>query len=36
MRPIQSEIVARAMIKLANENIDQSVFESNEISNLVG
>ena len=35
MRPIQSEIVARAMIKLANENIDQSVFESNEISNLV-
>ena len=36
MRPIQAEIVARAMIKLANENIDQSVFESNEISNLVG
>ena len=36
MRPIQSEIVARAMIKLANENIDQSVFESNEITNLVG
>jgi len=36
MRPIQSEKVARAMIKLANENIDQSVFESNEISNLVG
>ena len=36
MRPIQSEIVARAMIKLANENIDQSVFESNEIYNLVG
>ena len=36
MRPIQSEIVAKAMIKLANENIDQSVFESNEISNLVG
>ena len=36
MRPIGSEIVARAMIKLANENIDQSVFESNEISNLVG
>ena len=36
MRPIQSEIVARAMIKLANENIDKSVFESNEISNLVG
>ena len=36
MRPIQSEIVAKAMIKLANENIDKSVFESNEISNLVG
>ena len=36
MRPIQSEIVAKAMIKLANENIDRSVFESNEISNLVG
>ena len=36
MRPIQSEIVAKAMIKLANENIDQSVFESDEISNLVG
>ena len=36
MRPIQSEMVAKAMIKLANENIDQSVFESNEISNLVG
>ncbi len=36
IRPIQSEIVAKAMIKLANENIDQSVFESNEIFNLVG
>ena len=36
MRPIQSEIVAKAMIKLANENIDRSVFESNEISDLVG
>ncbi len=36
MRPIQSEIVAKAMIKLANENTDRSVFESNEISNLVG
>ncbi len=35
MRPIHSEIVAKAMIKLANENIDQSIFESNEISNLV-
>jgi len=36
MRPIQSEIVAKAMIKLANEKIDQNVFESNEIYNLVG
>jgi len=36
MRPIQSEIVAKAMIKLANENIDRCVFESNEISDLVG
>ncbi len=36
MRPIQSEIVAKVMIKLANENIDRSVLESNEISNLVG
>ena len=35
MRPIHSEIVAKAMIKLANENINQSVLESNEISNLV-
>ena len=36
MRPIHSEIVAKAMIKLANEHIDQSVFESDEISYLVG
>ena len=36
MRPIHSEIVAKAMIKLANENINQSVLESNEISDLVG
>jgi len=36
MRPIHSEIVAKAMIKLANENIDGNIFESNEISNLVG
>ena len=36
MRPIHSEIVAKAMIKLANENINQSVLESNEISNLMG
>ena len=36
MRPIQSEIVAKAMIKLANENINQSLFESNEINDLMG
>ncbi len=36
MRPIKSEIVAKAMIKLANENINQSVFESNEINDLMG
>ena len=35
MRPIRSEKVAKAMIKLANENIDQNVFESNEIVDLV-
>ena len=36
MRPIKAEIVAKAMIKLANENIDRNIFESNEIYNLVG
>ena len=35
MRPIASEKIANAMIKLANENIDQNVFESNEIVDLV-
>ena len=35
MRPIRSEIVAKAMVKLANENIVQSIFESNEIIELV-
>ena len=35
MRPIGSEKIAKAMIKLANENIDQNVFESNEIIDLV-
>ena len=34
MKPIHSEIVANAMIKVANEDIQQSVFESNEIANL--
>jgi len=36
MRPISSEIVAIAMIKLANENISQNILESNEILDLVG
>ena len=34
MKPIHSEIVANAMIKVANEDIQQSIFESNEIVNL--
>ena len=34
MKPIHSEKVAKAMIKVANEDIQQSVFESNEIANL--
>ena len=35
MRPIRAEIVAKAMVKLANENINQSIIESNEIAELV-
>ncbi len=35
IRPIRAEIVAKAMVKLANENINQSIFESNEIAELV-
>ena len=31
MRPINSEKVAKAMIKIANENLKKTVFESNEI-----
>ena len=34
MKPIHSEKVAKAMIKVANEDIQKSVFESNEIANL--
>ncbi len=34
MKPIHSEKVAKAMIKVANEDIQQSIFESNEIANL--
>ncbi len=35
MRPIRAEMVAKAMVKLANENINQIIFESNEIVELV-
>ena len=34
MKPIHSKTVANAMIKIVNENVQQSVFESNEIANL--
>ena len=34
MRPISSEIVAKAMIKIANSNLQKTVFESNEIVEL--
>ena len=34
MRPINSEIVAKAMIKIANENLRKTIFESDEIVNL--
>ena len=35
MKPIQSEIVARAMIRATNENLEKNIFESNEIVELV-
>ena len=35
MRSIHSETIAKAMIKLANENVDQEIFESDQISDLV-
>ncbi len=35
MKPIDSEKVAKAMIQIANNNIQQKIFESNEISDLV-
>ena len=35
MRSIHSETIAIAMIKLANENIDQKIFDSDQISDLV-
>ena len=34
MRPIHSETVAKAMIKVANENLQKNIFESNEIAEL--
>ena len=34
MRPIQSEKVAKVMIKVANENLEKTIFESNEIAEL--
>ena len=34
MRPISSEIVAKAMIKIAKENLQKITFESDEILNL--
>ena len=35
MKPIHSAIVAKAMIKTANENLEKNIFESNEIAELV-
>ena len=35
MKPIHSEKVAKAMIKIANENLRKTIFESNEIAELV-
>ena len=34
MKPIHSETVAKAMIKIANENLRKTIFESNEIVNI--
>ena len=34
MKPIHSKTVANAMIEVANENVQQSIFESDEIVNL--
>ena len=34
IRPIHSEIVAKAMIRAANENLEKNIFESNEIAEL--
>jgi uncharacterized protein YbjT (DUF2867 family) len=34
MKPINSKIVAKAMIRVANENLEKNIFESNEIAEL--
>ena len=34
MKPIHSETVAKAMIKIANENLEKTIFESDEIVEL--
>ena len=34
MRPINSERVAKAMMKIANNNLEKTVFESDEIVEL--
>ena len=35
IKPIHSDIVAEVMIKVANESLQQIIFESNEIANLI-
>jgi hypothetical protein len=35
MRPIHSATVAKAMIKVANEDLQKNTFESNEIAELI-
>ena len=34
MKPINSEIVAKIMIKAANEDLEKVIFESDEMSKL--
>jgi hypothetical protein len=34
MKPIRADLVARAMIYLSNNKIEQETFESNEVSKL--
>src|SRR5210317_1630716 len=34
MKPIAADTVAEAMIKIANQNLDKIIFESNEIKNI--